>query len=130
MVGNYILSFMGFLPADKPEYIVYAAIDNPKGVTQYGGTVSAPIVKNVMKSIIDIKNIKQDNSGMIRQEYTWLDTKYIKMPDVVGMNLKEAQKTLKGFKIEYSGNGENVIYQEPSAGQYVKETNTIKLMLE
>ena len=129
MVGNYILSFIGFLPADKPEYIVYVAIDNPKGVTQYGGTVSAPIAKNVMKSIIDIKNIKQDNSGMIRNEYTWLDTKYVMMPDVVGMSLKDAQKTLKGFKIEYTGTGETVIEQEPASGQYIKETNTIKLML-
>lgn len=82
-----------------------------------------------MKSIIDIKNIKQDNSGMIRNEYTWLDTKYVMMPDVVGMSLKDAQKTLKGFKIEYTGTGETVIEQEPVSGQYVKETSTIKLML-
>lgn len=39
MAGNYIVSFVGFLPADKPEYVVYVAIDNPKGITQYGGTV-------------------------------------------------------------------------------------------
>ncbi len=129
MVGNYILSFIGFLPANKPEYLVYVAIDNPKGVTQYGGTVSAPIAKNIMKSLIDIKGIKQDNTGMIRQEYTWLDTKYIMLPDVVGMDLKTAQTTLKGFKIEYTGNGDKVIEQVPSANQYVKETNTIKLML-
>mgnify|MGYP004663619057 FL=1 len=129
MVGNYILSFIGFLPANKPEYLVYVAIDNPKGVTQYGGTVSAPIAKNIMKSIIDIKGIKQDNTGMIRQEYTWLDTKYIMLPDVVGMDLKTAQTTLKGFTIEYTGSGDKVIEQVPSANQYVKETNTIKLML-
>lgn len=83
-----------------------------------------------MKSIIDIKRLKQDNTGMIREEYTWLDTKYVLLPDVVGMNLKEAQKTLKGFKIEYSGNGDNVTYQDPSPNQYVKETNVIKLLLE
>ena len=83
-----------------------------------------------MKSIIDIKNIKQSNDGMIRQEYTWLDTKYVILPDVVGMNLKEAQKTLKGFKIEYSGTGEKVLAQEPTPNQYVKETNVIKLMLD
>ena len=130
MVGNYIVSFIGFLPADKPKYIVYVAIDNPKGITQYGGTVSAPVAKNVMKNIIDIKNIKQDNSGMIRQEYTWLDTKYIMLPKVIGMTLDEAKKELKDFKIEYSGTGDKVIEQVPNAGQYVKETNIIKLMLE
>ena len=130
LVGNYIVSFMGFIPADKPQYLVYVAIDNPKGITQYGGTVSAPIAKNVMESIINIKKLPQDNSGMIRQEYTWLDTKYIKLPNVIGMELKEAQKNLKGFKIEYSGNGNKVTYQEPLPDQYVKETNTIKLFLE
>ena len=43
--------FIGFLPADKPEYIVYVAIDNPKGVTQYGGTVSAPIAKSILTKL-------------------------------------------------------------------------------
>ena len=83
-----------------------------------------------MKSIIDIKGLKPSNDGMIRQEYTWLDTKYVMLPNVVGMTLKDAQKELKGFKIEYSGEGENVLYQEPVAGQYIKETGIVKLMLE
>ena len=130
MVGNYIVSFIGFLPADKPEYLIYVAIDNPKGITQYGGTVSAPIAKNIMKSIIDLKDLKQDNSGMIRQEYTWLDTKYIMLPNVVGMNIKESRKELKDFKVEYTGTGETITYQEPEANQYIKEGSTIKLMLE
>jgi len=83
-----------------------------------------------MNSIINIKNLKQDNSGMIRKEYTWLDTKYIMLPDVTGLNITEAQKALKGFKIEYSGDGNKVVYQVPEPNQYVKETNIIKLMLD
>ena len=46
MTGNYIVSFIGFLPADNPEIIVYVAIDNPKGITQYGGTVHALLSEN------------------------------------------------------------------------------------
>ena len=83
-----------------------------------------------MKSIIDIKKIEQSNDGMIRREYTWLDTKYVMLPNVVGLSLKEAQKELKGFKIEYSGEGNTVLLQEPVAGQYIKETGVVKLMLE
>ena len=52
MVGNYIVSFMGFLPADKPEYLVYVAIDNPKGITQYGGTVHALLSEKKDKPFI------------------------------------------------------------------------------
>lgn len=130
MVGNYIVSFIGFTPADDPEIIVYVAIDNPKGITQYGGTVAAPIAKNVLKSAIDIFGIEPSKDGMIRTEYTWLDTKYVLLPDVVGMSKEEAKKTLKGFNIEYSGTGETVIYESPKANYFVKEGSTVVLMLQ
>lgn len=126
--GNYILSFMGFMPADDPEIVVYVAIDNPKGVTQYGGVVSAPIAKSILSTAINILDIKPSKEGMPR-EYTWLDKKYVVMPNVVGMSKEEAKKALKGFKIEYSGVGENVIYQSPESEYYVEEGSTIKLLL-
>ncbi len=126
--GNYILSFIGFLPANDPDIIVYVAIDNPKGVTQYGGVVSAPIAKNVLTSAIDILNIAPSKEGMAR-EYTWLDKKYIILPNVIGMTKKEATKALKDFKVEYSGTGEEVIYQSPGSGYYAPEGETIKLLL-
>ena len=126
--GNYILSFMGFLPADDPEIVVYVAIDNPKGVTQYGGVVSAPIARNVMLSAIDILDIEPRVDGMAK-EYTWLDKKYSILPNVVGMSKEEATKTLKNYKIEYTGSGDTVIYMSPNAGYYVAEGETIMLML-
>lgn len=126
--GNYILSFMGFLPADDPEIVVYVAIDNPKGVTQYGGVVSAPIARNVMLSAIDILDIEPSKEGMAK-EYTWLDKKYSILPNVVGMSKEEATKTLKNYKIEYSGSGDTVIYQSPKEGYYVAEGETIMLLL-
>ena len=119
---------MGFLPADDPEIVVYVAIDNPKGVTQYGGVVSAPIARNVMLSAIDILDIEPSKEGMAK-EYTWLDKKYSILPNVVGMSKEEATKTLKNYKIEYSGSGDTVIYQSPKEGYYVAEGETIMLLL-
>ena len=126
--GNYILSFMGFLPADDPEIVVYVAVDNPKGVTQYGGVVSAPIARNVMLSAIDIFDIEPSREGMAK-EYTWLDKKYSILPNVVGMSKEEATKELKNYKIEYSGTGDTVIYMSPEAGFYAPEGETILLLL-
>ena len=126
--GNYILSFMGFMPADDPEVVVYVAIDNPKGVTQYGGVVSAPIARNVLLSAIDILDIEPSRDGMAK-EYTWLDKKYSILPDVTGMSKEEATKILKNYKIEYSGSGDTVIYMSPKAGYYVAEGETIMLLL-
>lgn len=128
MVGNYILSFIGIFPADKPDYVVYVAVNNPKGVTQYGGTVAAPIAKNVLLSLIDIMGYEATPSDKTR-EYTWLDEKYKYVPSVVGMDLDSAKKMLKGFKIEYAGTGTKVSYQEPQ-NRWVKETGIVKLYLE
>lgn len=128
MVGNYIVSFMGFMPADDPEIVVYVAIDNPKGITQYGGVVSAPIAKNVFKAAIELYDFKQTKEGMPR-EYTWLDKKYVMAPDVVGMTLEEAKKALKGFEIITSGEGNKVLYQSPEGNYYVEEGSKISLML-
>lgn len=126
--SKYILSFIGFMPADDPEIVIYVAIENPKNVVQYGGTVAAPIARNIFLSAIDILDIEPDTEG-IPKEYTWLDTKYITVPDVTNLSLEEAKKSLKGFNIEYSGNGEKVIYQTPTGGMYAKEGGTVVLML-
>ncbi len=128
MVGNYIVSFIGFMPADNPQIVLYVAIDNPKGITQYGGTVSAPIAKNILKEAAGILNIKESKDGMPRV-YTWLDTKYNLLPDVTGMSKEEAVKTLKGYKIETNGSGDKVIYQEPEANTYVADGGIVRLML-
>lgn len=128
MVGNYILSFIGFMPADKPEIVVYVAIDNPKGVVQYGGTVAAPIAKGIFESYIEINDLQPVKDGMPK-EYNWLDTKYSVLPSVIGKSVKEANTILKDYKLEYSGTGSKVIYQSPEEGYYVKDGTTIKLML-
>lgn len=128
MVGNYIVSFMGFMPTDDPEIVVYVAIDNPKGITQYGGVVSAPIAKNVFKTAIELYGFEKTKEGMPR-EYTWLDKKYTMLPDVVGMNLSDAKKTLKGFQVITSGVGDKVIYQSPEGNYYAEEGSKISLML-
>lgn len=128
MVGNYILSFIGFFPADKPDYVIYVAVDNPKGITQYGGTVAAPIAKNIILSIINYLEYKPIINELQR-EYTWLDTKYLYLENVIGKDVKEGKKLLKNYKVEYSGTGSTIIDQNPKGDTYVKEGSTVKLML-
>lgn len=128
LVGNYITSFMGFLPADDPEVVVYVAIDNAKGVTQYGGTIAAPIAKNVLNAAISALEIEERYDGMTK-EYNYGDKRYYTLPNVVGMDTKEAVTNLKPFKVEFSGSGSKVIYQSPSANSYMQEGEVVRLML-
>ena len=127
--GNYITSFIGFLPADKPEIVVYIAVDNAKGITQYGGTVAAPIAKKVLASAIDALNIKKRKDGMSK-EYNYLDTNYYLVTNVIGMTRQEAVKALQNFKVEFTGSGEVVTYQSAKAGEEIAEGETIRLMLK
>ncbi len=128
LVGNYITSFMGFLPADDPEVVVYVAIDNAKGVTQYGGTIAAPIAKNVLNAAISALEIEERYDGMTK-EYNYGDKRYYTLPNVVGMDTKEAVTNLKPFKVEFSGSGSKVIYQSPSTNSYMQEGEVVRLML-
>ena len=128
MQGNYVLSFIGFMPANDPEFVMYIAIDHAKGVTQYGGVVSAPIARNVLKDIISIYDIKEDSNG-IPKSYRWDDVVYKMIPDVIGKNKKEAKKLLQGFKVEFTGDGDSVIDTSPNVNTRVKKGSTIKVLL-
>lgn len=48
---RYISSFLGFYPADDPQVLVLTIINNPEGV-YYGGTIAAPVVKEIMENIL------------------------------------------------------------------------------
>ena len=128
MVGNYILSFIGFLPADNPQVILYLAVDNPKGITQYGGTVAAPIAKNILVDCISALGIKKSEGGL-EKEYLWYDQKHYKVPNVVNMSLEEAKKKLTKFQIEYAGTGNIVKSMSPEPGSYIAENETVRLLL-
>lgn len=128
MQGNYIVSFIGFLPANDPKIVVYLAIDNPKGVTQYGGTVSAPIVKNIMEDAIISLNIEKQDGGT-EKKYQWYDKKYYTVPNVVGKSKKEATSMLKSFSVEYSGSGDVVVNQSPDSDSRIAEGEKVRLYL-
>lgn len=128
LVGNYILSFIGFLPADDPKIVVYVAINNPKRVVQYGGVVSAPVAKSILLDSIDALNIKKRNVNT-EKKYNWNDKKYYTIENVVGKTPKEAAKILSKFTVEYSGSGNIVVEQSPKAGTRLEELSVVRLML-
>lgn len=49
--GRYIASYIGFAPADDPQVIAIAIVNNPHGV-YYGGQVAAPIIRQLFENIL------------------------------------------------------------------------------
>ena len=126
MTNNYILSFIGFLPADNPQVVVYIAIDNPKGTVQYGGTTVGPLSKSVLKDCIKALNIPKSDGGKPKK-YQWPNPKTILVPDVTGKAVNEAKQELVGLNVIVIGEGEKVLYQSPEAKTKLDEGKTIRL---
>ena len=55
--GRYIASFIGFAPAQDPQVIAIAIVNNPKGV-YYGSQVAAPIVRQLYENILPYLGIE------------------------------------------------------------------------
>jgi len=54
--GKYVSSFVGFFPANAPEYLALVIVDEPQGA-YYGSVVAAPCAKEIFEGIISLKNI-------------------------------------------------------------------------
>ncbi|MEC1565940.1 stage V sporulation protein D [Bacillus velezensis] len=126
--NNHIVSFIGFAPADDPSLVVYVAVDNPKGTIQFGGTVAAPIVGNMMRDSLPELGVKP-RKNQIEKKYQWNDTKTIEVPNVVGMSVSDLESLLVNLNIDSSGKGSKIVKQSPAAGTKVKEGSKIRVYL-
>ncbi len=124
--NNFIVSFIGFAPADDPELVVYVAVDNPKGTVQFGGVVAAPIVGSIMGDSLRALGVKE-RKGQLEKEYKYPENPLIEVPDLVGLTKKEISEVFLNLKIEPSGSGDTVIKQSPEPGTKVKDGSTIRL---
>jgi len=49
--GEYVGSFIGYVPADAPRYVIFVKIERPRGA-YYGGTVAAPIFSHLASAVM------------------------------------------------------------------------------
>ena len=119
VVKDYIVSFIGFAPADDPEIIILLLLDTPShetGIYISGGAMAAPVVGNMMADVLPL-------SLGIRPVYTEEDLADINVdvPRVTDRNVDEALEILAGLGFEYEvvGDGENVTYQLPAPNMHV-----------
>jgi stage V sporulation protein D (sporulation-specific penicillin-binding protein) len=58
--NKYIASFLGFAPADDPVVLGLVVINNPQG-TYYGGTIAAPVMKEIFENVLPYLGIEQQS---------------------------------------------------------------------
>ena len=126
---QYISSFVGYFPVEKPKYSCIVVIHKPnKNKGYYGSTVAAPVFKRIAKKIFN------DTPKVIKIKEADLNTllfkksNRVKIPNLYGVTRKVAENILKekGIKYKISGKGK-VINQSIKAGSFVD--NNIQLTI-
>jgi len=110
---EYQASFVGFFPADNPKYSCIVVVNNPKENGHYGGSVAAPIFKEladkVYASDMSIHKALQQTDSMAS------------LPEVKQGSVAEANKILNEFEINTTSTNELWM---------VSKTTTDKVFLE
>ena len=103
--GKYVTSFVGVAPVSDPEVVVLITLYNPTGEGGHqGGGVAAPIGSQVLGEILPYLEVEKDN---LSEEDI---VKEVEVPNVKGMTIADAKKTLKeaGLDISYEETEEDV----------------------
>lgn len=149
--GAYVSSFAGFFPVNKPKFVIYVIVDNPKGKKFYASQVAAPLFSKLASSTLSwakipplinkniaekVSNVKKVLNYKVKQSrvLSSLQKSIINqtMPSVKHLSLREAISKLqkiKNFKYKVIGKG-RVVSSFPLKGFSLKKISTIKLILQ
>jgi stage V sporulation protein D (sporulation-specific penicillin-binding protein) len=63
--GQFIASFIGFLPASDPKAVIYVMVDNPKGGKHFGSQVAAPVFKSIGQQLMWYWKVTPDDPASL-----------------------------------------------------------------
>ncbi len=124
--NEYILSFLSAAPIDDPKIVIFVAVDSPQNDVQYGGTVVAPVVRNMYEDILNYLKVEKV-SEQLPKKTTWLDPIMIEVPSFIGLSQEEC--VFQGLIMEFVGEGNTVLEQYPQAGTVVNEGGKVMVIL-
>ncbi len=127
MENEHIVSFIGFSTADKPELLVYVAIDNPKDTVQFGGVVASPIAGRIIDDVQNHNNVTKQEG--LEKEYQWPEAPPVEVPDLTGETINDLQQYLTNLEIDVQGEGDHVISQSPESGVKVESGSTVRVYM-
>ena len=106
---------MGFAPVEEPEVAVLVIVDEAQVKPDYGGTTAAPFAAQIFSEILPLLGVKKTDGSAQRASVT--------MPEVTGMNVKDAKAILResGIDAVTDGTQSVVTGQLPPAGTTVQE---------
>ncbi|WP_300357734.1 penicillin-binding protein [Fusobacterium sp.] len=134
---DYLTSFIGFFPADKPKYLGIIMFYKPQvsNEVRYGGLVAAPVFKEVIKRITMNKSIESSEIAQIETTVKQTKKDYVgkitTMPDLKGMSLREVMNIFKDENINIKIDGIGIVEnQYPAPKENLENVKEIKIYLK
>ena len=130
-----IASFVGIAPIDSPTIAGIVAIHEPTTM-QYGGQVAAPVFAEMVSIMLPALGIKPIPETIVPNPWGGppkrIELKEVKVPDLIGLSLVDAQKSLRELSLvaEIVGEGQIIIDQIPQEGQLLKEGSRVYLFVD
>ncbi|MFV9509993.1 penicillin-binding protein [Tepidibacillus sp. LV47] len=114
--GKYIVSFIGFAPANDPKLLTYVVVEQPNvGDTPYfGSTIAAPIFKDIMQNSLRYLKVPMDTKTKTSNE----ELRHIELENFLNQSVSTIEKKLKvqGIIPIVIGDGKTILAQYPKAG--------------
>jgi len=96
--GKYIASFAAVAPVDDPQIAMLVIIDEPSTGQYYGGTIAAPVARDVLEETLNYLEI----TPVFTEEEKKLIVENVIVPDIRNMKIGEAGKTLTNAGLKYT----------------------------
>lgn len=122
-IKNYISSFIGFAPADDPEYAILVLLDAPSAGEIYGGIIAAPVAGDILSDILPYLGVQPKYT---QEELETLD---VAIGSYLDQSVEQATAALIDKEIKYivRGKGDTVTAQMPEAGSTMPQSGTMIL---
>lgn len=150
--GNYTASFVGFLPVENPRLVCLVMMDNPRVVSYYGGTTSAPVFRAIVQQALSSSDLfappqmeaqtipgdspaKRTQGDMAsntgRDSDKNLSADNAALPNLRGLSIRDAVKKIQKLSLEPAIQGKGIVVQQsPEGGQKVKPGTIILLLCQ
>lgn len=123
---EYTSTFVGYLPKDDPKYVIVVTFDKPARKYRFAATSALPTFEKVYERLLSSTN------SNVKFDYILKNSDMLIMPDLTGMKISQAEKTVQELGVEYYTNKTNmdaiVNHQYPEAGFMFKKDKENKVI--
>ncbi|MBS3942818.1 MAG: PASTA domain-containing protein [Dethiobacter sp.] len=122
--GQFIVSFIGVVPVDDPQFVLYIAVDSATRGAQWGSQIGAPIARRVLMDVVNYLQIPSASAPLQPVEQ-------VEVPDLQGLTVNEAAEQVEvgGLLLRIVGEGQYIVKQTPKAGAKVAQQTQVVVYL-